>query len=159
MRYASRWIGLGLALVLSGCGDCTLLDCVSVVEAWIPASRLGPGEWSWHADLPDADEYCFVTWQDGEVVSTTCTLWVPEMVDGDLVMTASPGPKDPVRRRVDMEVAWAPAATDAMLELLVLDWSEPVFPNGRACDGGMGCQRASVQLRDAQGGQDVLGAP
>jgi hypothetical protein len=134
---------------LSGCLACEEMGCIGQAQAIIPASRVADGEWVWQADLPDADEFCVCVIEQMEIVSHNCARWSPRLEDGALVMTALLPPADPSTRMLDVEVGWGELGDDIILEFHDLMWSEVMYPNGRWCDGGKGCQSIGFALQES----------
>lgn len=136
-----RLILLSSFFYLAGCAfNCTEIGCSGSLSVYL-AGATADGEWSLELTKDGVTRACTVSLPGGEPV---CSDPLDVEVDSggmNMVWTTAMGEAgEEVQVRV---------SHDGLLlvdESFVPDWSEPYYPNGKACDDGFGCVTASADF-------------
>jgi hypothetical protein len=134
-----RLLLLASPLLLAGCAlNCEEIGCSGAISIYL-AGAGADGEWSLEVTKDGETRACTITLPGGEPVCAT-PLDVAVEAEGMTLtwMTMMGEQGDAVSLRV---------SHDGVLlldESFEPDWSEPYYPNGKACDDGMGCSNATV---------------
>ena len=128
-------------LFLHGCAvNCTEMGCVGALNVYLQGAP-ADGDWSIELQKDGASQVCHVVLPDGEpVCSSPLSLSVE-----DLGMTVSWA----TMMGETGETAHLRVSRDGVLlidEDIEMKWSDPVYPNGKACDDGMGCSTAEAKF-------------
>lgn len=139
LERAMRFLLLAPLFLLAGCAlNCEEVGCSGSVSIYL-AGAVSDGEWSLEVTKDGETRACTVTLPDGE---TVCASPLDVVVDADgmtLSWTTIMGEQgDEVSLRISH------AGVLLLDESFEPDWSQPYYPNGKACDDGMGCSNATA---------------
>lgn len=135
-----KWLPV-LLPVLHGCAlNCTEMGCQGGITVYLLGTAQD-GEWSFEMEKDGVTSVCNLTLPDGEPV---CSSPLEVSVDSEgitvtwVTMMGETGTLAHLRASRD--------GTLLIDEDVPLEWSAPVYPNGKACDDGMGCSNASTNF-------------
>ena len=138
-RAPMRALLLLFPVLLGGCAlNCEEIGCAGAVSIYL-AGAVDAGEWSLEVTKDGETRACTLTLPDGEAVCATPLEVVAESEGMTLTWMTMMGEEgDQMSLRI---------SHDGVLlldESFEPDWSAPYYPNGKACDDGMGCSNATV---------------
>ena len=144
-----KWIslGIGLTLGLVACDlpglVCTQMACVGQLMITIEANDLVESEYTLSFESETLSETCaFSIPFDPSAVNCESITEI-EVVDGLVIVNF------PLRMGENfdtLDIALSESDFDILNEAVTVEWSDPWYPNGKACDGDFGCRSTQIDL-------------
>jgi hypothetical protein len=126
-------------LLLAGCAlNCEEVGCSGALSIYL-AGAVEDGEWSLEVTKDGETRTCIITLPDGEPVCASplsLEVGAEGMTLSWLTIMGEQG--DNVQIRISHDGALLNDSD------FVPEWSEPYYPNGKACDDGNGCSNATA---------------
>ena|GEM_PF-4479737 len=121
---------------------CEEMGCIGMLSLSVDGATWQEGaEYALSVDLgDDGIETCTWTWSTESDDQPTCAQVDPDgAVHMDINLGMGVAPES-------ISVALEEDGADLLADDVFPEWSEPYYPNGERCDGGNGCQSASVTI-------------
>ena len=138
---------LALTATLVACGplglDCTEMGCIGSLMVNIPTESLSDAEYILTVDHDGSTEQCTFT-LPFDAAAAACTEGSELQLNGGVLT---------LNHSLGMGVTFDTVFVELseqdftlVSETLDIEWSEPFYPNGEACDDGFGCYSAEVEV-------------
>ena len=138
---------LALTATLVACGplglDCTQMGCIGSLIMNLPTASLADAEYILTLEHDGTTEQCTFA-LPFDAASAVCTQGSELELNGDIISL-----NHPLEMGMQFDTVFVELSEQdftLVSETLDIEWAEPFYPNGKACDDGFGCYSAEVEI-------------